>query len=261
MMRRRTMNAGGAFLFGALILAATPACAAERDILVSKAVSEPFRQVVADFSKATQIQVRETDGTSGDLQQKLRDGVAADLVVISTAGLDATDKEKLTTPARVTIATAMIGVAVKAGAARPDISSVAAFKQALLAARNVTFVDPAAGGVAGNFIIGMLRKIGVAEAVAAKTVYQKQGLDVGTAVARGEAEIGITFTSEMQLTPGVQIAGLLPAEIQLPTVYQVAFTAKAVHRAEADALLRALVAAPAQKIFAHAGLLPVSPAP
>ncbi|PYS36181.1 MAG: hypothetical protein DMG14_25230, partial [Acidobacteria bacterium] len=105
------------------------------------------------------------------------------------------------------------------GAKAPDLSSAAAFKNAMLGAKLISYVDPKAGGTSGTYIAGLFQKMGIAQEMQSKTVFRNQGSEVADAVAKGDAEIGITFTSEMITNKGVKLAGTLPDAIQLPTIY------------------------------------------
>ena len=99
--------------------------------------------------------------------------------------------------------------------------------------------------------------MGIAAAIKPKTVYRTQGSEVAAAVAAGEAELGITFTSELAPTPGVKVAGTLPADIQLPTIYGGAVVANAGNGDAARAFLRALAGAEGRAALAKAGLEPL----
>src|SRR5207237_6607006 len=118
----------------------------------------------------------------------------------------------------------LVGVGVHAGAASPDLSSADAFKKAVLAARSVSYVDPKAGGTSGTYIGGLFQRMGIAAEMQKKTVFRNQGSEVADAVARGEAELGITFTREMVTNKAVKVAGVLPDSIQLPNNYAAAVT-------------------------------------
>ena len=100
--------------------------------------------------------------------------------------------------------------------------------------------------------------MGIAAAMKPKTVYRTQGSEVAAAVPAGEAEIGITFTSELAPTPGVKVAGTLPAEIQLPTIYSAAVVANAGSVDAARALIRALAGNEGRTALKKAGLEPVA---
>jgi molybdate transport system substrate-binding protein len=175
--------------------------------------------------------------------------------------MDLLQKEKLVVAeSRVDLARALIGVAVKAGALSPDLSTPDTFKAALLKARSVSYVNPASGGTSGTYFEGLLKRMGIADAMKAKIVYRTQGSEVADAVAKGEAELGISFTSELQPNKGVKVAGTLPAAIQLPTIYSAAIAAKAGSGDAARAFLRTLAGAEGRAALTKAGLEPLGPA-
>jgi molybdate transport system substrate-binding protein len=175
--------------------------------------------------------------------------------------MDVLQKEQLVVAAsRINLARALIGVAVKAGAASPDLSTPDTFKAALLKAKSVSYVSPASGGTSGTYFEGLLQRMGIADAMKSKIVYRTQGSEVADAVAKGDAELGISFTSELQPNKGVKVAGTLPAAIQLPTIYTAAIAAKSGHPDAARAFLRTLAGAEGRAALTRAGLEPVAPA-
>jgi len=172
--------------------------------------------------------------------------------------MDALEKEHLVIPGtRFDVARGLVGVGVRAGAASPDLSSSDAFKKAVLAARSVSYVDPKAGGTSGTYIAGLFQRLGIAAEMQKKTVFRNQGSEVADAVAKGEAEIGITFTSEMVTNKGVKLAGFLPDSIQLPTNYSAAIPVGAPNADAARAFLNELKTPLAQAAFKEAGLEPI----
>ena len=155
------------------------------------------------------------------------------------------------------MARGLVGVGVRQGAASPDLSSTDAFKKAVLAARSVSYVDPKAGGTSGTYVAGLFQRLGIASEMQKKTVFRNQGSEVADAVAKGEAEIGITFTSEMVTNKGVKLAGFLPESIQLPTIYTAAIPVGAPNADVARAFLKELKTPLAQAALKEAGLEPV----
>ncbi|MBI2189239.1 MAG: molybdate ABC transporter substrate-binding protein [Acidobacteria bacterium] len=230
----------------------------ELKALVGGAVSEPVAEVGeawARGSKNTFVYVRDT---TGGLQKRLASGEPADVIVLAAPGMDALQKEnRIVAGSRIDLARALIGVAVKAGAPAPDLSTVDAFKAALLKARSLSYVSPSAGGTSGTYIDGLLRTLGIADAMKSKIVYRTQGSEVADAVAAGEAELGISFTSELQPNKGVRVAGTLPKEIQLPTIYVGAVVATSRNADAARAFLQRMTSAEGRAAFAKAGLEPV----
>jgi molybdate transport system substrate-binding protein len=235
-----------------LVLFAPSPAAAQLRLLVGGAMAEPVKKVGADFK------ISLTTDTSGALQNKLRSGEKADVIIVSAPAMDALEKEKRIVPGtRVDLARGLIGVGMRPGAKAPDLSSADAFKKAMLAAKSVSYVDPKAGGTSGTYIAGLFQKMGIAQEMQSKTVFRNQGSEVADAVAKGDAEIGITFTSEMLTNKGVKLAGLLPDAIQLPTIYTGAVPVGAPNPDGGRAFLKALKAPAGLVAIKGAGLEPI----
>jgi len=245
-------------LAAAALLAATSAEAADLTLLVGGSMQVPFRQVGADFARQTGNKMKFVVDTTGALQKHLRSGEKSDIILVSTQGMDQLEKEHLIQPgSRVDLAIADIGVSVRAGAPSPDLSSPEAFKRAMLGAKSISVVDPKAGGTSGMYLDGLFRQLGIAEEVGKKSVLRNQGSEVAEAVASGQAELGMTFISEMQPNKEVKIAGPLPAAIQSPTVYVVAIPAASDHKDEARVFIAAISNQSAWPAITAAGLTPI----
>jgi molybdate transport system substrate-binding protein len=247
------------FTTGILVLfIATRAEAAQLKLLLGGAVTESVKKIGEEFSHKTSHQLDITSNTSGALQKMLRSGAKADIIILASPAMDAMEKEHLVIPgSRFDVARGLVGVGVRAGAASPDLSSVEAFKKAVLAARSISYVDPKAGGTSGTYMAGLFQRLGIAAEVQKKTVFRTQGSEVADAVAKGEAELGITFTSEMVTNKGVKLAGTLPDTIQLPTNYSAAIAVGAPNPDAARAFLQELKTPQAQAAFKEAGLEPI----
>ena len=240
-----------------VLFIATRVDAAQLKLLLGGAVTESVRKVGTEFSRKMSHQIDVTTNTSGALQQMLRSGTKADIIIVAASAMDSLEKDKLVIPGtRVDVARGLVGVGVRQGAASPDLSSADAFKKAVLAARSVSYVDPKAGGTSGTYIAGLFQRLGIAAEMQKKTAFRNQGSEVADAVAKGEAEIGITFTSEMVTNKGVKLAGFLPDSIQLPTIYTAAIPVGAPNAEAARAFLRELKTPLAQAAFKEAGLEP-----
>ena len=244
----------------ALFFAVTNADAAQMKILVSGAMAHAFEDVGADFAKRTGHTLDFTVDTTGALQNKLRSGEKADLIEVTAAGMDVLEKEKLVVPGtRVEVARGLIGVAVREGAAMPDISTPEAFKQALMSARSVAYVDPKLGGQSGTYLAGLMQRLGIADEMAKKTAFGKTGADAVQKVAGGEAELGISFVSEILPVKGAKLLGALPAAIQNYTTYSAAIPVGSPNPELARALLQAMMSADGHHAIREAGLEPVVP--
>ncbi len=155
---------------------------------------------------------------------------------------DLTKKGKIAAGGRANLARVGVGVMVKEGAPRPDIATVAAFKQAVLAAKSVAYMDPASGGSSGIYLAGLFEKLGIADQLRPKAKL-KQGGYVADLIVGGEAELGIHQISEIVPAKGVTLVGPLPAEIQNYTVYAAGIGA-ATRQSEAVTALIKLMSGP-----------------
>jgi molybdate transport system substrate-binding protein len=235
-----------------LVLFAPGRAAAQVKLLVGGAMAEPAKKVGAGFKSNL------TTDTSGALQNKLRSGEKADVIIVSAPAMDALEKENRIVPGtRIDLARGLIGVGMRPGAKAPDLSSPEAFKKAMLGAKSVSYVDPKAGGTSGTYMAGLFQKMGIAQEMQKKTVFRNQGSEVADAVAKGDAEIGITFTSEMIQNKGVKLAGTLPDAIQLPTIYTGAVPMGAPNPDGGRAFLKALKAPAGLAAIKEAGLEPI----
>ena len=243
----------------AMLLPALAPAQTELRVFVGGAMTQPVREVGNAFARRAGQGIVYVTDTTGALSKRIASGERADLIVVTSAAVQALEKDnRVAAGSRVDLARALIGVGVKAGAPSPDLSTTETFKAALLKAKTVSYVNPASGGTSGTYFEGLLQKMGIAAAMKPKIVYRTQGSEVAAAVAAGEAELGITFTSELAPTPGVKVAGTLPADIQLPTIYGGGVIANAGNAAGARGLLQALAGADGRAALKKAGLEPVS---
>ena len=158
---------------------------------------------------------------------------------------------------RTNLARVGVGVMVKEGTPKPDIGSVEAFKQALLAAKSVAYIDPASGGSSGVYVDGLLVKLGIADQVRPKAKLKKGG-HVADLISSGEAELGIHQISEIVSEKGVTLVGPLPAAIQNDTTYAAGVGAAAKDGAAAAALVKFLAGPALQPILKEKGMEPAS---
>jgi molybdate transport system substrate-binding protein len=241
-----------------VLVPALASAQAEVKVFVGGAVTGPVREAGDAFAKTAGHRMVYVTDTTGALQKRLASGERADVIVVTSTAIEALQKDnRVVAGSRVDLARALIGVGVRAGASSPDLSTPDTFKAALLNARSVSYVNPASGGTSGTYFEGLLQRMGIADAMKSKIVYRTQGSEVAAAVASGAAELGITFTSELQPNPGVKVAGTLPAAIQLPTIYSAAIVTGAPSADAARAFLRALAGAEGRAAVQKAGLEPL----
>jgi molybdate transport system substrate-binding protein len=200
------------------VLGATALAAAELKVLTAGACKPVVTALVADFEKGGHTVTIDND-TAGALMRRIDGGEAFDLAVLTPQALrELSERGKIDAASIKRLARVGIGVAIKEGAPRPSIATVDDFKQALLAARAVAYIDPAAGGSSGIYLAQLFDKLGIADAIKAKAVLVPGGL-VAQRVVNGEADIGIHQISEIKAVRGATLVGPLPAEIQHYTVY------------------------------------------
>jgi len=215
------------FLAAALLLAARPATCAEIKVLTAGAMKSVVLALQAGFEAASGHRLVVDNDTAGGLVKRIEAGEAFDMAIITPAAIDGLiGKGKIVAGSRAAVGKVGVGVAVKEGVPKPDLSSVEAFKRALLAAKTVAYIDPASGGSSGIYVAGLLNKLGIADDIKPKERLQAGGY-VAEKVAKGEAEIAIHQISEILPVKGVTLAGPLPEEIQHYTVYAAGLSAAA----------------------------------
>ncbi len=206
-------------LFLAALAALSPASAAEIRVLTAGAFKPIVLAITPEFEKQTGHKLIVDNDTAGALQRRILGGEAFDVAVVTPAVIrELADKGKIVAGTPVNLARTAVGVAVKDGAAQPDIKTVESFKAALLAAAKVAYIDPAAGGSSGIYFSKLLETMGIADAVRAKAVLVPGGL-VAQRLVTGEADLAIHQISEILAVKGATLVGPLPREIQNYTTY------------------------------------------
>ena len=213
--------------------------AADIKVLTAGAFKPVVLALVPAFESQTGHKVTVANDTAGALAKRIDGGEAFDVVVLTPSALAALGKVgKVVLPSTLLARVAM-GVAVKQGSPLPDISTVAAFQNALLTAKAVAYIDPAAGGSSGIYLAQWFEKAGIADQIQPKAVLVPGGL-VAQRVVNGQADIAVHQISEILAVPGAQLVGPIPAEIQNYTVYAGGVSANAKDASAAKALLEAL---------------------
>jgi molybdate transport system substrate-binding protein len=229
-------------------------------VMSAGAVQPMVEALGAEFERASGHKLDLNFGTAGSLRKRFEGGEIPDLLILSQSIMKALDAGNTFVPgSRTDLGRTVTGVAVKEGAAAPDISTPEAFKQALLKAKSVAYTDPKAGGSSGTFFAGLLQQLGIAEAVNKKAVLSGRGFEVAQAIADGRAEIGTTFISEILTVKGVKVVGPLPGALHNVNIYTTAIPAAGTTRDAALALLRALTNPAHAARWTAAGLEPAFP--
>ena len=255
-MKFRLFDAAVAGLLTVAVISS--ANAAKIKVLTAGAYKQVVLALVRDFEKQTGHKVTVDNGTTGQLKKRIASGEAFDLLVITPAAIEELTKAgKLAAGSEVKLATVGIGVVVKEGAPKPDIGTVEKFKQALLAAKSVAYIDPASGGSSGIYIDKLLVQLDIADQIKPKAKL-KQGGHVADLIVSGEAELGIHQISEIVPVEGAALVGPLPMEIQNTTTYAVAMSTSAKNKDAAAALIKTLSGPAAAAVLKSKGMEPAS---
>ena len=252
MSTRLVCAAGLAVLFGAC----EAASAVEINVYSAGAVQEAEKGIAADFTRATGNKVKFTVGTVGQIQEKLKSGAPADVIVVSAPALEQLDKAgDVRGHSGIALGRIGIGVGVKEGTAVPDISTPEKFKEAMLKAKSVTYMDPAQGASSGIATAKIMKDLGIADEVAKKTKLTQAGYSADR-VASGEIEVAIQNVSEIVPVKGVTLAGMLPEPLQVYTAYAAGVATNSVTPKEATDFIRFLTRAEAAARWKEAGIEP-----
>ena len=243
-------------VWGAIGIMAQPASAAEIKVLTTGAFKQVVVALVPEFEKATGHKVVVDNGTVGQLQKRVDGGETFDVLVLSPKGLDDFAKAgKIVPGSAVKVGKVGVGVMVKEGASKPDVSTVEAFKQALLKAKSVGYIDPASGGSSGIYIDKLLDRLGIADQVRPKAKL-KRGGHVADLIVAGEAELGLQQISEIVPVKGAALVGPLPKDIQNTTIYAAGLGAAARDKDVAQALIKYLAGPAAAAVLESKGMQP-----
>jgi molybdate transport system substrate-binding protein len=238
-----------------VLLMAGNASAKDLNILTGAGMSMPVKAMAADFGAASGIHVTVVSDTAGGVQKRMEQGEKFDLVIGTQGVMDTLTREGKVQGAHSDLAQMVAGIGAKSGTPRPAIGDGAAVKATLLAARNISYVDPAMGGITGVFFLQQADKLGIGTEVRAKAVLMPNGSGVADAVASGHAQYGVTLISEMLPNKGVTVWPL-PDELQMTTIYAAALSTNAENAMDARALLDDLRGPKGRNASLNAGLKP-----
>jgi molybdate transport system substrate-binding protein len=255
---KRSLVANLAFV--ALLLVAGAAHPAEIRVLCANGMQTVMEDLTPKFERATGHKLLATFASGGATIQRVRGGEPADVVIAPHRGLEELAKDGKTSPDAVTpLASSGISVAVRAGAQKPDISSPDALQRTLLAAKSITYLDPADGGASGIHFAKVLERLGIAKEMKSKTVFAPKAGAVGELVANGEAEIGVIQYQLLFSVPGIEIVGSLPGDLQDTTVFSAVILSGARDVAAARSLINFFHAPEGTGVIKAKGMEPGSP--
>src|SRR3954447_12914700 len=241
----------GLTLFG--ITAGSTARAAEIRLLSASALHPAIDALIPDFEKSSGHRVTVAYGTAGAVADRVQKGEAADIVISSVLMIDKLQAQgKVVAGGGGGIAKVGVGAFVRKGAAKPDISSVDAFKRSMLAARSIAYPDPAGGGASGIYVASLLDRLGIAAEMKPKTKLSTLGT-LYASVASGDVEIGFNQVSEIVAQPTVELAGPLPLKIQNYTQFAPGIATGSSQADAARALVTFLSSPAAQSVLKAKG--------
>jgi molybdate transport system substrate-binding protein len=207
------------------------------------------------FQKASKNKLTITYGLAAQLTQRIASGEAADVAILTRAGIDTLVKDgKITPKYDATLASASMALAVKAGAPKPDISTPEAFKHTLLEAKSIASGDPAAGGASSVYFSKLLERMGISEQVRGKMKFPPAGKYLADLVAAGDAELYTMQTSE--LPPGTELVGVFPGDLNNVTVFAVGLITSASDTNAAGMLIKFLASQEVAAVYKAKGLYP-----
>ena len=220
----------------------------EVTLIAPGGIRAAVEQLIPGFEHKTGRKVKATFGSGLGTKKQVASGEAFDVPIVQPPFPEVLSSGNVVASSATPLASVAVGVAVRKGAPKPDISTPEAVKKMLLAAKSISYPDPKGGAAAGVSFDETLRKLGIADQVEPKLKRAQGGAGAMAMAAKGEAEIGLTFVSEME-DPGIDIVGALPREISQPTTLVGFVSTHAKDPAGAKALLEYLSSAEAAPVY------------
>ena len=231
----------------AAIITSTIVDAAEIRFLHTTAIKPAVDELIALYEAKTGNKVAASYGPAGAIVQRVRSGEAFDVAIATSSQIADLGKQGIVAQGtKQDLAKVGIGVYVKKGAMKPDVSTVDRFKEALLKAKVIAYIDPVSGGASGIYISELVIRLGIAGELKLKIRSPKVVAEVFDSVASGQADLGLGQLSEIVTDPRIELAGMLPQEIQNFTLFAVGVSNKTQDR-EAPGALAQFLADPASR--------------
>jgi molybdate transport system substrate-binding protein len=232
-----------------VLMGAGAANAAEIKVLSANGMRDVMEEVGPKFARTTNHRLAIEFGTIGVILQRIDAGESADVIIIPREGTDRLlGNGKGLANTDVVIARSGIGVAIRKGVPKPDISTPESFRQFLLEAKSVTYLDPSVGGMTGPHFLKVIERLGIADEIKAKAVLHRDGRAAGKLVAEGKAEIGINLVEELLPNSEIQVIGPLPGDLQL-TLSFAAVILSGTHELDASKALIAFLRTPEMAVL------------
>jgi molybdate transport system substrate-binding protein len=241
------------------VLCVTAAARADEITLVAPGgIQAAVQQLIPGFERATGHKVKATFGSGLGTKRQVAAGEPFDVPIIQPPYSEVVASGHVVVDSATPLATVAVGVAVRTGQPKPDISTPGAVKKLLLSAKSFSYPDPAGGAAAGVSFTNTLKQLGIADEVKAKIHLARGGAAAMEALAKGDVEIGLTFVSEILTEPGVEAVGPLPASISTPTSLVAFVSSHARSATAARALVKYLSSPDAAATYKKVGMQPAS---
>jgi len=247
------IRAAAAILVANALMFAQAACADVIRVMASNAFKEAYLELVPQFQEASGHKVVTSFVGSADIMKRMQAGESTDLLILARNSVDELIKlGKVVPGSRVDLAKSGVGVAVRAAAPKPDISSADALKRVLLAATSIGY----SSGPSGAYLAGLFQRMGIADELRPKIKQAAPGVAVGDLIARGEVEIGFQQVSELLSIKDIDFVGPLPPDVQQITVFSAGLHVAAAAPSAAGALARFLSSPAAVPAIRSKGMEP-----
>ncbi|MBL6081931.1 substrate-binding domain-containing protein [Belnapia sp. T18] len=223
-------------------------------VLCSIALQSAMDDLIPEFERSSGHKVTIDYANAGPVADRVQRGEAADVVISTVSLVDRLQAQgKVMAGALVVIARVGVGVFVRRGASKPDLSSAEAFKRSVLAARSIAYPDPAGGGASGIYMASLIARLGIAAEIAPRTKLAASAEALFAGVASGEVDLGFNQISEILAQPSIELAGPLPADIQNYTQFTPGIVAGSSQAEAGRALIRLLSSPAAQTVLKAKG--------
>jgi molybdate transport system substrate-binding protein len=254
-MNKRKHNGIASLTVLWLALHSGPAAAAEINAYISIGMQSVVERLQPDFEKVSGHRIVSSWATAAALNQRLRHGATADLLISTRSGIDGLIAEdRIVAGSDVALASSGVGIAVRKGAPHPDISTPEALRRTLLATRVISYSNPTAGGASGVHFATVLERLGIAEQMKARTKFPPANGRAATLLVSGEVDLAIQQTQELASVDGAEVIGPLPGDLQAITTFVAGIPKSATHAEAARSFLQFLQSPQARAVMKEKGL-------
>jgi molybdate transport system substrate-binding protein len=227
------------------------------NVLASTALKPTLDDVLPEFERAHRRTVTPIFAPSAQIVKQLAAGAACDVILATGEQFDELVRMgQVVATTRKDIARSVIGVAVPAGAANPNVATVENFKRAVLAAKSIATSNPDGGGASGPHLARVFAALGIADAIKSKLIFGRGGPNglIGNFVRDGQAEIGLQQIPELMAVAGITVVGELPTELQMETVYSVGVSSETKDSEIGTSLVNYLAGSHVAKVLREKGM-------